>query len=30
LMLAVLFAAFGALALVMRRPSGAPGAAAGH
>jgi DHA2 family multidrug resistance protein len=30
LMLAVLFVAFGALAMVMRRPAGAPGAAAGH
>jgi len=30
LMLAVLFAAFGALAVVMRRPAAAPGAAGGH
>jgi DHA2 family multidrug resistance protein len=30
LMLAVLFIAFGALALVMRRPAAAPGMAAGH
>jgi hypothetical protein len=30
LMLAVLFAAFGALAVVMRRPAALPGGAAGH
>ena len=30
LMLAVLFVGFGALAVVMRRPAAAPGAAAGH
>jgi hypothetical protein len=29
-MFSVLFVAFGALALVMRRPVAAPGAAAGH
>jgi len=30
LMLAVLFAAFGALAVVMRRPAALPAAAGGH
>jgi MFS transporter, DHA2 family, multidrug resistance protein len=30
LMLSVLFVVFGALAVVMRRPAGAPGAAASH
>jgi hypothetical protein len=29
-MLAVVFAVFGALALVMRRPAAAPGMAGGH